>query len=145
MKLITINLEGIPVSPIEDLPEIANDVLQSTAERYKTEGHQFPWVGYLVLENEKCVGTCAFKTAPVDGRVEIAYFTFPGNESMGIATRMTERLIKVTMHEAPEVIIIAQTLPTQNASTRVLEKHGFRKASVVEHPIDGTVWEWELK
>lgn len=145
MKLIAINVDGTPVISIEELPELAWDVIKSTAEMCRSVGYQPPWVGYLAVDGGKCVGTCAFKTAPMDGRVEIAYFTFPGYEGRGVATRMTESLIGIAQQVAPNIRICAQTLPESNSSTRVLEKVGFEKIAEVEHPEDGIVWEWELK
>jgi hypothetical protein len=37
----------------------------------------------------------------------------------------------------------AYTLPEKNASTRVLEKIGFRWLGDAIHPEDGPVWRWE--
>ena len=144
MELIEITINGAPARKIDTLPEIAADVLKATAEMYKTTGYLPPWVGYLALDGDDCVGTCAFKTPPLNGRVEIAYFTFPGNEGRGIASWMAECLIGLARLEVPEIRLYAQTLPKQNASTHVLEKLGFRKIAAVEHPEDGKVWEWEL-
>jgi RimJ/RimL family protein N-acetyltransferase len=39
--------------------------------------------------------------------------------------------------------IRAHTMPEQNASTRVLEKCGFRWLGEVVDPEDGAVWRWE--
>lgn len=111
---------------------------------YRVAGYKPRWIGYLTIDDRECVGTCAFKAAPMDDRVEIAYFIFPGNEDHGVATQMAQRLIKIARCNAPMVRIYAQTLPEKNASTRVLEKLGFRKIGVVQHPEDGAVWEWEV-
>jgi hypothetical protein len=40
-------------------------------------------VRVFAIENGQLVGTCAFKTPPKNQQVEIAYFTFPGNEGRG--------------------------------------------------------------
>jgi RimJ/RimL family protein N-acetyltransferase len=37
----------------------------------------------------------------------------------------------------------AQTRPERNASTRILEKLGFRLVGPVMHAEDGEVWEWQ--
>jgi hypothetical protein len=78
MELIEITRDGRSASPIAELPEVATEVMTGTAEMYKIGGYQPPWIGYLAVSNGKCVGACAFKTPPMGGRVEIAYFTFPG-------------------------------------------------------------------
>ncbi len=38
----------------------------------------------------------------------------------------------------------AHTLPEHNASTKVLEKCGFKLVGEVMHPEDGLIWRWEL-
>jgi RimJ/RimL family protein N-acetyltransferase len=145
MELIEITKDGMPACPISELPEVAADVMAGTAEMYKTTSYHPPWIGYLAILNGKCVGSCAFKTPPIEGRVEIAYFTFPENEGRGIATSMAKRLVEKAMSGSQGIRICAQTLPERNASTRVLEKLGFQKVAEVNHPEDGRVWEWELK
>jgi RimJ/RimL family protein N-acetyltransferase len=42
------------------------------------------------------------------------------------------------------VVVAAQTLPEHNASHRILEKLGFWHVDTIDHPEDGTVWEWHL-
>lgn len=117
------------------------DLCASTIAMYPQGTAPLPWVGYLAEERGVPVGTCAFKTPPVAGEVEIAYFTFPGHEGRGVATRMAQRLIQVAAASGA-TLIKAQTLPEANASTRVLEKLGFRLVGPVMHPEDGEVWEW---
>jgi ribosomal-protein-alanine N-acetyltransferase len=41
-------------------------------------------------------------------------------------------------------VVTAQTLPERNASHRILGKLAFRHLGIVDHPEDGTVWEWRL-
>ena len=144
MELVEITLDGVPARKIEVVPEIAADVMKSTAEMYQVHGYQPPWIGYLAMDEGTCVGTCAFKTPPVNGRVEIAYFTFPENEGRGVATAMAKKLLELAMINRRTVQVFAQTLPEQNASTRVLERLGFKQTDEIDHPEDGRVWEWEL-
>jgi RimJ/RimL family protein N-acetyltransferase len=103
------------------------------------------WGGYLAADEEtgRVIGACGFKHGPQgDGRVEIAYFTFPGYEGKGYATAMATELLHMALgsHEVREVI--AHTLPEANASTRILEKIGLRCTGPVDDPDDGTVWRW---
>lgn len=145
MKLIEIAQDGVPARPIDDLPDIAIEVMQATSKMYKAAGYRPPWVGYLALDEGTCVGTCAFKAPPSHERVEIAYFTFPGHEDRGIATHMARQLLEIVLTTSEGIRVLAQTLPEHNASTRVLEKLGFEKVEEFEHPDDGKVWEWEWK
>ncbi len=129
----------------EELRKIVNSVL----EMYNGEP-VLPWAGYLVMRpagcsGEEAVGTCAFKSAPVDNRVEIAYHTFPEYEGKGIATKMAEMLIMIARRIKPDITLVARTLPVEGASTSILKKHGFVKAGTVTDPEDGEVWEWVLE
>jgi RimJ/RimL family protein N-acetyltransferase len=142
MTLVDINRDGTLAALTGPLPEVTQSVIKSTVRLYSSVGWSPPWIGYLAFEDQACVGTCAFKGAPKDGSVEIAYFTFPGHENRGVATRMAERLISIARLSAPKISVTAQTLPQENASTRVLRKAGFILRGPVVHPEDGLVWEW---
>lgn len=142
--LIPITKDGAPADPIDEIPEVGGEAARATAALYRTRGYEPPWVGYFVMEDGRCVGTCAFTAPPNEGRVEIAYFTFPGNERRGVATRAASLLIDIARSAKPNLIIAAQTLPQENASTSILRKLGFHRFGEVEHPEDGLVWEWRL-
>ena len=105
-----------------------------------------PWSGYLALDRARdtIVGICSF-TAPPDseGVVEIAYFTFPGFEGVGVATAMAAELVACARSATGVRRLITHTLPEKNASTRILEKTGFRRFGDVIDPEDGLVWRWE--
>ena len=123
-------------------------IAAATARLLTAGGATTPWVGYLALEGpmRRVVGTCGFKGGPdADGAVEIAYFTFPGEEGRGVAAAMAEALVGMASASGPEVAVVrAHTLPERNASCRVLEKVGFHHAGDVIDPEDGPVWRWEL-
>ena len=144
MELIAITESGALAKPFPSTPEVAAEVVQAMTQLYRAVGYEPPWIGYLAIENGECVGTCGFKSPPQDNRVEIAYFTFPEYESRGIATRMAAELIRTATNTMPALIVAAQTLPEDNASTSVLKKLQFRLVGTVDHPEDGLVWEWQL-
>ncbi|MGB0580279.1 MAG: GNAT family N-acetyltransferase [Limisphaerales bacterium] len=125
------------------LPEIAHIVIRQTRDAYDIGGFQSPWIGYLGMEGQDCVGTCAFKGKPMGGDIAIAYFTFPGHEGRGIASGMAKELVKIAKEHSPELRIIAQTLPNESASTSVLKKSGFTLEQELEHIEDGRVWQWQ--
>ena len=122
---------------------IAAAVARATGEMYRTTGFRPPWTGYLASNGEQIVGTCAFKTAPSDGAVEIAYFTFPGHEGQGVATAMARQLIDIAYATDRSLKIIAHTPPERGASNAILNKIGFLLLGDYEDPVAGTVWEWE--
>ena len=144
MKLIPISRTGVPGDDIPHLPDVAKEVGAAYASLYERMGFMPPWLGYFALDGGVCIGTCGFKSPPVDGRVEIAYFTFPGFEGRGHATRMAEAVIERGRIADMNVLISAQTLPQESASTTILRRLGFVLVGTVDHPEDGPVWEWQL-
>ncbi|MBV6521572.1 MAG: hypothetical protein MNPFHGCM_01711 [Gemmatimonadaceae bacterium] len=143
ISLIPIGPDGAPRGYAGPLPEVATAVSSATADFYSTAGFVEPWICYLVTHDNAVVGTCGFKSAPRNGRVEIAYFTFPAFEGKGFASAMAAELVALASRQAHSHLIAAQTLPERNASHRILEKLGFQHVDTVEHPEDGTVWEWQ--
>ena len=144
LELIAITKSGELAKPVPSMPPLAAEVVEATMQLYGRAGYELPWIGYLAFENGICVGSCGFKSPPEKNRVEIAYFTFPGHESRGVATRMASELIRIAINKMPTLTVAAQTLPEKNASTSVLKKLQFRFVGALEHPEDGLVWEWQL-
>lgn len=144
IRLIEIGSAGLPTEPGPSLPDVAKEVCEKTASLYRAVGFHLPWVGYLALSEGSVIGTCAFTGPPREGKVEIAYFTFPGFEGRGLATAMAAALIALARQTDATVEITAQTLPEPNASHRILRKLGFEFFRNVDHPEDGKVWEWRL-
>ena len=127
-----------------------HEVAQPVAQQSLTFMKSFPyetapeWFGYLVVEEEtrQLVGTCSLKGPPVDGVVEIAYFSFPGFEGRGIGTEMARFLVERATTLPVVTAVIAHTAAERNASTRILEKIGMKLAAAEEE--DGmAVWRWE--
>lgn len=143
MRLLPIQRGGKFEEDFGRLPAEAEGVLQATSELYDSVGFLPPWICYVAVISGRVVGTCGFKAAPVDGRVEIAYFTFPGYEGRGVATQMARQLLTIARDAQQDLTVAAQTLPERNASHRVLEKLGFTCKGSLEHPEDGTVLEWQ--
>ena len=143
MELIAISQTGEPAQPIAGLPELAASIGSAYGQLYRAGGFVPPWLGYFALEEGVCIGTCGFKGPPVSRRVEIAYFTFPEYEGRGCATRMARALLRTARETDAAVIVTAQTLPRESASTAILRKLGFVLLGSVNHPEDGEVWEWQ--
>jgi RimJ/RimL family protein N-acetyltransferase len=129
------------VGPLNDT---TRDVCDKTANLYEAAGSYPPWMGYLVLENDTIVRTCAFRSPPRSDEVEIAYFTFPEFEGRGFATEMARHLIQIVKDTQPGTRIFAFTLPEKNASNRILQKLGFGFAGETRDEEDRVVWRWEL-
>ena len=121
--------------------EFLKQLCTSTIAMYPNQLPMLPWVGYLAEKNGVFVGTCAFKSSPENGEVEIAYFTFPEYEGQGVATLMAQWLLNIANQHGVSYVK-AQTLPEKNASVRILERLNFVFVGSVDHPEDGKVWEW---
>ena len=144
MKLVEISSSGAAAEAIDRLPAVAADVGAAYVALYKSVGYVSPWLGYFALQDSVCVGTCGFKGPPQHNRVEIAYFTFPEYERRGYATRMARTLIEMALEVDANLVIAAQTLPNESASTAILRKLGLVLVGSINHPEDGEVWEWQL-
>lgn len=106
-----------------------------------------PWTyGFALLhvESGEVIGNASF-TGPPDthGAVEIAYGVVPEFQGHGYATEAAQALLDYARADKRVRTIRAHTLPARNASTRVLEKCGFRRIGELNHPTDGVIWRWE--
>ncbi len=144
LRLIEIGADGTPARCPGAIPPAGRDVLEGTAHLYEATGFHPPWIGYLADRDGDVVGACAFTSPPKDGRVEIAYMTFPEYEGRGIAAEMARQLVQIARNADPEITVTAQTLPKENASISILRKQGFAFEREIEHPEDGLLWQFQL-
>jgi [ribosomal protein S5]-alanine N-acetyltransferase len=142
MNLAAIERDGTVSGFTGTAPDAARSAIQATVRLYSRVGWMHPWIGYLALEDNVCVGTCAFTSAPRENIVEVAYCTFPGHEGRGCATRMAASLVSMARGFSPGVVVTAHTLPEEGASTRVLRKVGFVLVGPRLHEDDGQIWVW---
>lgn len=119
-----------------------SETLKMSVAYFQKIGYKLPWIGYLVKWNDSIVGSCAFKGAPKDNKVEIAYGVFEPFRHKGIGTAVCHKLVEIAQNEDPDVIITARTLPEKNDSTSILQKNGFFLAGTIMDKEDGEVWEW---
>jgi RimJ/RimL family protein N-acetyltransferase len=106
-----------------------------------------PWrFGFALVHKESgmVIGNAGF-TGPPDatGVVEIAYGVVPDFQGRGYATEAANALVGWAAKNGRVAVVRAHTLPERNASTRVLEKCGFRFVEEFTHPTDGVIWRWE--
>jgi RimJ/RimL family protein N-acetyltransferase len=130
--------------PVGALTDTARDVCDKTVTLYEPAGSYPPWMGYLALQNDTIIGTCAFRSPPRNGEVEIAHFTFPDFQGRGLATEMVRQLIEIARSAEPEIKIFAFTLPEKNASNRILQKLAFQFAGETQDEDQRHAWRWEL-
>jgi ribosomal-protein-alanine N-acetyltransferase len=126
--------------------DLITEIATQTETHRRATGAEPRWGGYLAVDasTRAVIGTCAYKGAPDEnGAVELAYFTFPSFEGRGFATAMAHALAKGLAESGEARLIVAHTLPEENASTRILRKLEYRYVGEVDHPEDGRVWRWE--
>lgn len=124
--------------------DVLADVVTATVDLYLRRGFVVPWIGYVAVEDGVVVGSCGFAAPASGGEAEIAYFTFPGHEGKGVATRMATALMALSEEAARTqgIRFIAHTLPAEGASTSILRKLGFELLGTIQHDEDGEIWKW---
>ena len=126
---------------------VSGEVSAAFLASLRTLQHPDPWtLGFAVVHREErqVIGSAGFKGAPdADGVVEIAYGIVPTFEGHGYATEAALALVAHAFGSGLVQRVLAHTLPTKNASTRVLTKCGFQRIGDVVDPDDGPVWRWE--
>ncbi|MCG8432586.1 MAG: GNAT family N-acetyltransferase [Gammaproteobacteria bacterium] len=103
------------------------------------------WTYLFVHKNDKAlIGVGGYKGPPtVNREVEIGYSIAPSYSGRGFATEAAAALCKHAQKTGQVRCISAHTLNGHNASTRILEKCGFRRVAEIEDSEDGVIWRWE--
>ena len=107
-----------------------------------------PWqFGFAVIHkiDNVLIGMGGFPGPPdSEGVAEIAYGIAPSYQGKGYATEVANALIDYASREKSVRLLRAHTLAETNASTRVLEKCGFKKVRETIAPENNLpVWRWE--
>jgi RimJ/RimL family protein N-acetyltransferase len=133
---------------IADVAEQVRVVAQQDAAHRARVGWMPEWGGFLAIDDarQQVVGIGGYVAAPDrDGAVEIAYGTFVPYEGQSYATQIAGALIAQAADSGAVRCVYAHTLPNPNASTRILQKHGFVQTGTAHDPDEGLVWRWELE
>lgn len=118
------------------------DSIYMSVNFYKKVGFNPPWICYYAQSGKELIGCAAFKGKPLDGKVEIAYGTFPEHQQKGIGTAIAATLVQLSLKTDSSVIITAKTLPEENFSARILRKNNFKLIGMIIDEEDGELWEW---
>lgn len=121
---------------------LCEETIYMSVDFYKKVGFVPPWICYYVRQDNRLVGSAAFKGQPVNGTVEIAYGTMEDYRKQGIGTRICKQLVDLSLATDRSVKITARTLSNNDFSARILERNNFAAAGIVNDPEDGDVWEW---
>ncbi|WP_261664831.1 GNAT family N-acetyltransferase [Deinococcus sp. Marseille-Q6407] len=99
---------------------------------------------FALIERDsgRAIGLLGTKHAPRQGRVEIGYGLTPGARGRGYATEAVGALLD-ELRRWPDVqTVLAETLPHNHASIRVLEKNGFSLTGRRHDASDGELLCW---
>lgn len=147
LKLVPQTRDDIRAYVEQASPQERAEVSPAWLALLDRSSHCDPWIHGFVLVHQSSgavVGRCGFKGPPAaDGVVEIAYGVAPEHQGEGYATEAAAALVSHALGNEQVRTVRAHTLPTANASTRVLSKCGFRRIGEVKDPDDGLVWRWE--
>ncbi len=143
MILQSINLNEDKSSEIYASTD-CQELLKIYDDYYPKIGFNPPWIGYFVIRDNQVVGCGGFTGKPADGKVEIAYGTFKPFEGQGVASFACSQLISISQTTDPTIIITAKTAPENNASTKILGRHGFVFSAIVQDEEIGDAWLWIL-
>jgi len=106
------------------------------------------WTCAFLLEEPEpaLVGLGGYKGPPdATACVEIGYSVAPGLRGRGLATQAAAELVRRAFADPRVASVCAHTLPEHNASTRVLEKNGFRQVGEAHDDDVGRVFRWQLE
>jgi RimJ/RimL family protein N-acetyltransferase len=114
------------------------------ALRLLAAGFPAPWSScFLIVQTKtkKIIGSCGFKNAPIDGRVEVGYGVAPTAQCHGAATAALRLLLEMAF-AAGEKEVMAEIEPTNLASGRVVQKLGFAVAGYRVNEEGENVVQW---
>ena len=116
--------------------------------RLETARESDPWqFGFAVIHkiDNVLIGLGGFPGPPdSNGVAEIAYGIAPVYQGRGYATEVAKALIDFASRDPRVKRVCAHTLAQINASTRVLEKCGFKRIGETIDPENNLpVWRWE--
>ncbi len=117
------------------------------ALRHIESGKAEDWCAtfYVVrTADDKIVGSCGFKDEPVAGRVEIGYGIAPPCQGQGVATAAVKQLLQHAFEQGANQAM-AEILPDNIASTRVVEKLNFRRVGTRIDEAGDWVVEWVIQ
>lgn len=137
---------GFSVSP--DWTEFGMGPLEYSLKMLAKGEEEKGWWTYLPIHkaDRRLIGSCGYKGRPGrEGVVELGYEVCPAYRQKGLGTEMAEGLLRNAFGFGIVNRVIAHTLPTVSASTRILEKLNFVKTGEVMDPEDGLIWRWELQ
>jgi [ribosomal protein S5]-alanine N-acetyltransferase len=117
--------------------------LRPTRDALAANGSRWGARFFLAGDPPELVGWGGFKGPPRDGTVELGYEIAQSRRGHGLASAATRAMLGEAFADDSVTTVIAHTLPESNASTRVLEKAGFRFDGEAQQNAN-PVWRYSL-
>jgi ribosomal-protein-alanine N-acetyltransferase len=101
---------------------------------------------FLILSKSRnaILGSCRFKTVPVEGEVEISYGVARELRRQGIATAAVGQLVALAAAEKSVRRVVAHILPDNDPSSRLASRLGFARERIFTnlHGDEVARWVW---
>jgi [ribosomal protein S5]-alanine N-acetyltransferase len=101
-------------------------------------------VPFLIVSTSRAtvLGACSFKTAPVDGRVEISYGLARAERGRGVATIAIGKLLERAAESGEVKEVVAHIVPGNVASSRLATRLGFTPEGLLDDADGEQVMRW---
>ena len=101
-------------------------------------------VPFLIVSPSRAtvLGACSFKTAPVDGRVEISYGLARVERGRGVATIAIGKLLERAAEGGEVKEVVAHIVPDNVASSRLAARLGFTPEGLLDDADGEQVMRW---
>jgi [ribosomal protein S5]-alanine N-acetyltransferase len=126
--------------PEEWPPEGTADAMALFAARLRREPTLAGWLAWYwvrpdpVTGSRTLIGDGGFTSPPVDGTVATGYSLLPAYRGKGYATEAVRALVEWAFAHQEVRKVIAETLPDNKRSIRVLQRAGFMRARKASEP-----------
>lgn len=99
---------------------------------------------FLIVSRNAVLGTCRFRAAPADGRVEIGYEVAESQRGRGVATKAVVQLLEMAISSGLVKEVVAHIVPENVASSKVVSRLGFSKGDLLVDHDGETVALWSF-
>jgi [ribosomal protein S5]-alanine N-acetyltransferase len=106
-------------------------------------------VPFLIVSRARgaVVGSCRFKTVPIEGSVEISYGIARSQRGQGIATAAIGQLLQLAATRGGVQQVVAHILPDNQPSARLVSRLGFSRERTFTdlHGDEVVRWVWSVR
>jgi RimJ/RimL family protein N-acetyltransferase len=126
--------------PVNWPPEMLADALPWFLQQLEADPGRVGWMGwYAVLSEDSpdapiLVASGGFLGPPQAGTVEVGYSVLPQFQGQGFATEMVAALVDWALAQPGVERVIAEVLPSNTPSVRLLRRIGFADAGAGKQP-----------